>query len=460
MANRYENKVRILDLIRELGEVSRPLLAEVLDINLPTISHLTKELLDTRLICGNGFEKSVGGRRAERLILNPQFATALGLELSLTGIRGVLADLGGHILDRHEGGSPVPGTPDEIVGAVLAVAEALLAKAPASRKPVGVGLSVAGLTDESGRVSRKFPHRENWSDVPLAQLLERRLGLPALLENDVQAATLAERRHGAARGAENMLYLHIGHGIACGIVVGGRLYTGATRNAGEFGHTIVEPQGPICYCGNYGCLESLASPSAILDRALQAIRKGVQSTVASASSGNLRAVSAESIFLAAGQGDRLASNVVTQAAEYIGLGLANLVNFFNPETVVFGGAVLARGHKVFNEAIERTFRSRVLPILQHQTRIVPSALGKDAAAVGGSMLIFEDLFDRPERLFGLANGKPLEVPPAERGSSAKTREARAANKEVQEKRPEQKKRGERSSRWRRWAASRPAAKAK
>ena len=456
MANRFENKVRILDLLRELGQVSRPLLSQVLEINLPTISHLTKELLDAGLIRGSGFEKSDGGRRAELLILNPEFATAIGLELSLTGIRGVLADLGGHVLFREEGPARVPNSRDEIVGAVLAVAEALLARAPAGRKPVGVGLGVAGLTDESGRISRKFPHREHWNEVPLAPLLERRLGLPALLENDVQAATLAERRHGAARDAENMLYLHIGHGIACGIVASGRLYTGATRNAGEFGHTIVDPNGPICYCGNYGCLESLASPSAILERTLQAIRKGVQSSLGGASSSNLRAISADAVFLAASQGDRLASNVVTQAAEYIGLGLANLVNFFNPEIVVFGGAVLVRGHQGFNEAIERTFRSRVLPILQQQTRTVTSMLGRDAAAVGGSMLIFEDLFERPERLFGLAQGKALAPDPAQSQAGATPRGSRTRPGGPGAKHAAGKERGLGAARWRRMSASRPA----
>lgn len=407
MANRFENKVRILDMIRELGRASRPMLSESLDINLPTISNLTKELIDAKLITGDGFEKSEGGRRAELLILNPSFATVIGLELSLTGVRGVLADLGGNVLDRVEGPETIPQDKDQMVEALLGVAESLKARAPAQRKPIGAGLSISGLTDERGRISREFPHRENWKDVPLAQQLEQRLGIPAQLGNDVQAATLAERRHGGARGAQDMLYLSINHGIACGIVVDGHLYVGASRNAGEFGHTIVDPSGPICYCGNYGCLESLASPQAVVNQALDAIRKGVQSSMGSANSLNLRAITADTVFRAADDGDRLAQNVINRAAEYIGLGLANLVNFFNPGLVVFGGEVLVHGYKTFNEAIERTFRARVLPILQHPTKIQTSALGRDAVAIGGSMLIFETLFDEPEKLFAVAEGRPL-----------------------------------------------------
>ncbi|MCW8130485.1 MAG: ROK family protein [Planctomycetota bacterium] len=421
MANRFENKVRILDMIRELGRASRPMLSESLDINLPTISNLTKELIDAKLITGDGFEKSEGGRRAELLILNPGFATVIGLEMGLTGIRGVLADLGGNVLDRVQGPDEIALEKDAMVESLLQVAEMLKSRAPAQRKPIGVGLGISGLTDENGRISREFPHRELWKDVPLAQLLEQRLGLPAQLGNDVQSATLAERRHGGARGARDLLYLSISHGIACGIVVDGRLYVGATRNAGEFGHTIVEPSGPICYCGNYGCLESLASPSAVVNQALDAIRKGVQSSMGSATSLNLKSISAENVFRAADEGDRLATNVVTRAAEYIGLGLANLVNFFNPETIVFGGEVLVHGYRVFNEAIERTFRARVLPILQQPTRIQISALGRDAVAIGGSMLIFESLFDEPEKLFAVSEGRPLKVgheaekPPDKRG---------------------------------------------
>lgn len=425
MANRFENKVRILDTIRERRKVSRPLLAESLAINLPTISNLTKELLDEGLIHGDGFEKSEGGRRAELLTLNPGFATAIGLEMSLNGIRGIVADLGGRVLHRIEGPREIPRDADGAVKALLAVAEQLAAQGDEQRRPIGVGLSIAGLTG-GGRVLREFPHREAWKDVPLADLVEQRLKLPALLENDVQAATLAERRHGSAREARNFLYLHIGHGIACGIVVEGKLYTGATGNAGEFGHTIVDPAGPICYCGNYGCLESLASPPALVDQTLQAIRKGVHSKVAEASGADLRAVDVEAVYRAAESGDRLAGNVVTKAGEYIGLGLANLANFFNPELIVFGGGVLIKAYSGFNETIERTFRSRVLPILQHQTRLTLSALGSDAAALGGSMMVFEDLFDRPQSLFDLAHGKRPEVRAARaaRGASREANDGR------------------------------------
>ncbi|MBI3828623.1 MAG: ROK family protein [Planctomycetes bacterium] len=460
MANRFENKVRILDMIRELGRASRPMLSESLDINLPTISNLTKELIDAKLITGDGFEKSEGGRRAELLILNPGFATVIGLEMGLTGIRGVLADLGGNVLDRVQGPDEMPAGKDPMVEALLQVAESLKARAPAQRKPIGVGLAISGLTDENGRISREFPHREDWKDIPLAQQLEQRLGIPAQIGNDVQAATLAERRHGGARGMRDMLFLSINQGIACGIVVDGRLYVGATRNAGEFGHTIVDPSGPICYCGNYGCLESLASPSAVLDQALQAIRKGVQSSVANAANVNGKTVNTEAVFRAADDGDRLATNVVTRAGEYIGLGLANLVNFFNPELIVFGGEVLVHGYRVFNEAIERTFRARVLPILQQPTRIIPSALGRDAAAVGGSMLIFESLFDEPDKLFAVSEGRALPLGSDEEARGRGGEKARARGRKSPEKDRIMRESEQRISRWRRWAVGRPAAKEK
>lgn len=403
MATRFENKVRLLRLIRSRGQVSRPVLAEDLDINLPSISSLTKELLDEGLIRPQGFDKSEGGRRPELLGLNPEFATAMGLELTLAGVRGVLSDMGGRVLDREEGPRVLPQQPAEMLDALLAVAESLLARALPDRRPVGVGVGLAGLSDESGRVWRSFPHRKAWKDVKLAEELERRLGVPVRLDNDVHAATLAERSLGNARGLRDVLYLHIGHGIACGIVVDGRLYTGATRNAGEFGHTILEPQGPICYCGNYGCLESLASPAALVEQVQQGLRKGVQSSLAARQTerGHLDATA---VLQAADDGDRLAENLVLKMAEYIGLGLANLVNFFNPQRVVFGGEMLVRGYRVLNDGIERTFRQRVLPVLQSQTGVVVSALGRDATALGGAMLVFEQLFDQPDRLFAIAHG--------------------------------------------------------
>jgi len=437
MANRLLNKYRIVMRVRELGQTSRNQLADDLDINLPTISNLTRELIDAGLLRAEGFDTSAGGRRAEKLALNPNMATAIGIEVSYFGVRGVLAGAGGQIFDREEGAQRLPEDPREMLDAILAVGEALLSRALPSRRPVGIGVGIAGLNDEAGRVSRRFPHRKEWKDIPLAERLEARLNIPALLTNDVQAATFGEFRTGVAKGVQNALYVHMGQGIACGIVAGGRLYAGATRNAGEFGHTIVDPLGPICHCGNYGCLESLASPAALREQALVAIGKGVRSSLAEG--GAEPRLSAAAVFEAADAGDRLAANVVQKAAEYIGLGLANLVNVLNPDLVVFGGEVLTRGYRSLNEGIERTFRARVLPILPQETRLQVSILGRDAASLGGALLVFEELFQSPERLF---------TQTAQAESRAHKAAKPAAHREAKAK----------ITRGRRVAAPRPAAK--
>ena len=198
MKVRDEHKSKLVRLLRERGPTSRPSLARSLGVNLPTISGLTRELIDLGLICESGFEKSDGGRRAARLALRGEHAHAIGLELSLSAIRGVVMDLNGNVVDEHLGTLDVPREKDAILEIVLDVARTLRRRS-GERALCGAGVAVAGLADEKTGCSLSLPHVHGWTHVPLVKMIGDATGLPAWIGNDVQASTLAERRYGAGR---------------------------------------------------------------------------------------------------------------------------------------------------------------------------------------------------------------------------------------------------------------------
>ena len=418
MAKRHHQyQRRILRLLRSEGEASRPALARALDLSLPTITNIVKQLLEHGVAVEADYKQSTGGRRAALLQLNPDHAHAVGLEVSHSRVRAARVNLVGEIVDQEEAPLPSPGPQEPDLERIVAVAQAVLERAPEGLV-IGLGVGVSGIVSSQQGVSVKFPRSEQWVDVPLASILSERLGPPTWLENDVQAATLGELRFGDGRRVKNFAYLHLGEGIAVGIVADGRLYEGANGNVGELGHNIIEPDGPICYCGNYGCLESLASPAAIVRQAQEAITgAGVESQVLSLAGGDLSALTVNHVFEAAEGGDRLASNLVEKAAGYVGLSAANLVNVLTPELLLLAGAMVERGGLVV-DAITRSFRSLVMPSLREVTELRTSHLGREARALGAAALVFDAMIESypvpPTKVNAPAEVRPRE---ADRGGS-------------------------------------------
>jgi len=391
MSTRQRQKIRIARLLRTGGPLTRPDVGSALGLPLPTVSSLTKELIGTGLIIQDGHGPSAGGRRAALINIDPAYSKAVGLEISLSfGVRAVLADFCGGVLDA-EGSQDA--APEDLMNAAIAALHKLLAR-NADIELAGIGVAISGLVDSEAGVSREFPRIQSWKDVPVARILEEQLkGLTIVVENDVRCETLAVLRYGAGRGLSNFTFLHIGHGIAAGIVADGELYRGATGNAGEFGHVLTEKDGPICYCGSRGCLESVAGSLAVVEGAKNALGQGVHSSI------NPTDVTPESIQAAAEQGDRLATTLLEQSAEYLGAAAAGLVNLLNPEALILGG-LLGKEGGVFRSALEKSLAARILPLLKDTTEVRNSTLGPEAAARGAAALIYERMYNDPSLLFG------------------------------------------------------------
>jgi glucokinase len=247
---------------------------------------------------------------------------------------------------------------------------------------VGVGAGAPGPLDTKRGVVLLTPNL-GWVNLPLRQLLQDALGVPARIDNDANCAVLGEWWMGAARGAKQVIGITIGTGIGGGIIVDGRLYHGASDCAGEIGHTTVEVNGRRCKCGNYGCLEAYASGPAIARRAVEAIEAGQTSSLPGYVDGALEKITAQTVYQAAHDGDELAEEVVGDTAKFLGAGIANMINIFNPEIVVVFGGVTYAGERLFGplrrEVAKRAFKPAVAVC-----RIVPAELTGTAGVYGAA----------------------------------------------------------------------------
>jgi glucokinase len=259
-------------------------------------------------------------------------------------------------------------------------------RAATDGKPLsGVGISAAGPVDLRRGVVTTPPNLKGWIDVPLQARLSNLLGLPCALSHDADCGAVAEHRLGAGKGADNLIYVTLGTGVGGGLILGGKLYSGTSGSAGEIGHMLVEPQGRLCNCGRRGCLEAMAA-GAYLGLDAQAI-------VASEPQGILARLAREQgvepdarlLSEAANVGDASADAAIRRAGGYLGAGLVNLVNVFNPEVIVLGGSLLAFGERYFGPAREVMQRDAFAQPLG-DVRLVDAQMGSDAPAIGAALI--------------------------------------------------------------------------
>ena len=249
---------------------------------------------------------------------------------------------------------------------------------------VGISLAIAGAIDSRKRLVTSSPHLPGWSDVPLRDIIAERYRLDTFLLNDASAAALGEHRLGAGRGVDNLVYLTVSTGIGGGIIIDGRLYLGSSGSAGELGHMTVAVNGQEDSCGNIGCLELLASGTAIAREAVKRLRAGQSSSLTRMVAGVMEDITAEKVAEAAGGGDLLAGEVIHQAAGYLGVGMVNIVNIFNPDMIVVGGGVARMGDLLLGPAREVVAR-RAFRLPAGAVRIVTARLGEDVGVLGAAI---------------------------------------------------------------------------
>jgi glucokinase len=260
-----------------------------------------------------------------------------------------------------------------------------------SSLPGGICIACAGGIDIGrGMVVTPSPHLPGWVDIPLADILRGKYQVPAFVVNDASAAALGEHRYGAGRGVQNLVLLTLGTGIGGGIITGGRLYLGAVGAAGELGHMTIEADGPACGCGNKGCLEVLASGTAVAGEAIKRLRRGEKSILTDMAGGEMDKITAEMVGKAARRNDPLAVVVISQAAYYLGVGMVNIVNIFNPEMIVLGGGMAEMADLLIAPG-RRIVQERAFSISSRAVSIVTAQLGNEAGVYGAAAFALEKI---------------------------------------------------------------------
>ncbi len=245
---------------------------------------------------------------------------------------------------------------------------------------LGVGIGSPGPLDRARGVVIVTPNL-GWRDFPLRDEVSKRVNLPATLDNDANCATLGEWWCGAAKGGRNVVGMTIGTGIGGGLIIEGKLYHGASDSAAEIGHTTIDSTGRRCKCGNYGCLEAYTSGPAIAERARETLEGDDDSLLVGMADGDLKKITAQTVFEAAKRGDRIASEVVRDTAHFLGVGVSNLLNIFNPDTFVIAGGVTQAGDLLFDPLRAEVKRRAFKPAVD-ACRIVAGALPLSAGVVG------------------------------------------------------------------------------
>ena len=302
----------------------------------------------------------------------------LGIDLGGTNIKAGAVGPDGRVLSRCQVPTGVSGGPEAVADSIAEAGRHCI-EALGGRPAAGVGIGSPGNLSVERDMVLFLPNFPGWRDIPLRQMIEDRLALPCTLENDANVAALAEQWVGAGRGAQSLVIFTLGTGIGGGIVLGGQVWHGFRGVAGEFGHMSIDLEGPPCNCGNVGCIEALASATAMVHRMRQALAAGRTSSLA----GRGEELMARDIYEAAVAGDALAAENLAQTGEYLGAAVTNILHILNPQVVVLSGGVTAAGDMLMSPLMAEVNR-RAMKAQLEGVKICFAGLGNDAGVIGAA----------------------------------------------------------------------------
>jgi glucokinase-like ROK family protein len=385
LAGRAETQMqaRLLARLRDEGPLSKAQLADRLQVSRTTVGAEVTRLGELGLAVEAGPAASRGGRRSTLVDLSPDIRFA-GISIGATGLSVGVTDGRLSTIKVAHCDSDIKEGPEAVLARALELLREVMAEVGVTRL-AGAGVGVPGPVDFHRGISVSPPIMPGWDGYPVRDAVSRELGCPVVLDNDVNALAVGEQHAGVARNARDFLFVKIGTGIGCGIVVDGDLYRGVDGCAGDIGHIRVDDFGPTCACGNTGCLEAFAGGAAIARDATAAARSG-RSEVLAALLAEKGVLTAADVGAAIGQGDPVAVQLIRDSGRRVGQVLASLVSFFNPGLIVIGGGVTALGHALLAEIRGVTYR-RSLPLATGSLPIVLSELNHEGGVIGTARLI-------------------------------------------------------------------------
>ncbi|WP_460656100.1 ROK family transcriptional regulator [Kribbella endophytica] len=408
----------VLDAIRRAEQLlSRVELAAATGLSGQAISNITRRLLDAGLVREAGRQKSTGlGKPRTLLELEPTGQYAVGVHLDPAVVTVVVLDLTGQVVARRRAATEVIANsalePDALINGIAVMVEQVITEAGAPRdRVVGLGIAAPGPIDVARGAVVDPPNLTAWHRVPLRDALRDRTGLPVLLDKDVTAAASAEKWAGGPNGRGSFVFFYLGTGVGAGLVIGDEVVRGTSGNVGEIGHVIVDPDGPLCFCGRRGCVGETSQPRYLVQ---QAVHAGVIAQGIDLDDRHAVDVAFGDLCAQATDAPGAAREIVTALAGRIAKVVEDIANLLDLERVVFGGPHWDRLAPFFGDTVREALRERFLIRSVHPFDVAGTALGADVGAVGAASLVLDHTFSPNPSvlLLGPPEGAPSGSRPA------------------------------------------------
>lgn len=369
------NKSIVLEFLQKHSPISRASVAKETGLTKATVSTLVAELIDENLLYEIGTGESSGGRKPVMLLFRQDAGYAVGVDLGVNYIHTVLTDLKGQIV-REKWKALKASTSEAVIKELSGCIRNIMKEAPPSPYGiVGIGIGVPGITDDKGTVL--FAPNLDWRNVPLQNILEEEFRLPVTIDNEANAGAVGEKEFGAGVDFSNLIYISVGVGIGTGIILRNELYRGTSGYSGEMGHISIQADGKPCRCGNVGCWELYASENALLEDAAELLPDGLKDL--------------EELVALADAGNEEARARFAKAGYYLGVGITNIINIFNPELIIIGNRY-AEAERWLGPAVRQVIETRSLPYHRERLRLEFAGLGSRSCVAGASSLAVSRFF--------------------------------------------------------------------
>lgn len=395
------NQARVLEIVRTRGSVSRRDIADASGLTFQTVSNIVGRLAETEIILEDSNPIQNGGKRSRGLRINREAAYSVGVQMSRLTLSVAVIDFSGDMLAKAQSDvSPADG-PEYVIPAIEEMVEAIIAETSIPpEKILGVGVGVPGPLDYSAGRFLEPPNFDGWHNFPMRDELERRLGMPVKVDNNGNVACLGERWKGVGSRVTNFLCLYCESGLGSGIVMNDQLCRGWSGSSGIFAHTQVEPSGPVCYCGNRGCLELYATPQGIVREAHKALLDTLH--LVQLEPGQVPSFP-EKIEDVVESEATVFRKVIQRISDHLGIVVSQVASILDPEVIVLNGPTIELVGEDFKHAI-----IEALPICSLPSKPLPrvelSSVGRHAGSIGAATLVFQDLYVSTMEQLNLASG--------------------------------------------------------
>ncbi len=384
------NKEAVIELIRTKGPINRAMIARLTGLSIPTIMKITDDFIQAGLVRSIGKGESTGGKKPDMLEFIEDAYYIIGVDLGRHRKNVILMDMAGRIIKRNQEivSEDEIQNPQVYIECIAKMISACIKYAEEIGKPIlGIGVGIAGIVDEQKQVN-VFSADFGWNNVKVVQQLKEYFDLPIAMENSNRTMELGEKWFGAGKDCNYIFCVNWGYGIGAAILEEGSLLQGYNGSSGEFGHLTLEKDGPLCDCGNRGCLEALSSGNAIAKQMRKILRQ--RNCMAEADMEN---VQADDVFTFMKQGDKAAEKIIWEAVEYMGIGIAGSINLLDPNMIVLSGGI-TKSKEIYHSYLMETIEKHRMRNAGTKVKVCYGHLGENASAIGAATLILKNLIEK------------------------------------------------------------------